>query len=89
MNNGFVVRRVSGVYYVAFSNIWGLVNQALGTKVKKRTLKGEPQLMVIHWFSLRPTSFKESQLAGGKPVGSILGSLSNDNGNGYDDVSKE
>ena len=37
-----MVRLVSGVYKFVFSNIWGLVNQALGTKVKKQTLKGEP-----------------------------------------------
>ena len=53
MNNGFVVRRVSGVYYVVFSNIWGLVNQALGTKVKKTdfkrgtTINGNPLVLTV------------------------------------------
>ena len=47
------------------------------------TINGNPLVLIV------ATSFKESQLAGGKPVGSIIGSLSNDNGNGYDDVSKE
>ena len=48
------------------------------------TINGNPLVFIVaHKFWL------ESQLAGGKPVGSIIGSLSNDNGNGYDDVSKE
>ena len=68
MNNGFVVRRVSGVYKVVFSNIWGLVNQALGTKVKKRTLKGttingNPLVLIVATSLKNPNWPEENQLA--------------------------
>ena len=68
MNNGFVVRRVSGVYKVVFSNIWGLVNQALGTKVKKRTLKGttingNPLVLIVATSLKKPNWPEENQLA--------------------------
>ena len=45
MNNGFVVRRVSGVYYVVFSIIWGLVNQA--DFKRGTTINGNPLVLTV------------------------------------------